>query len=275
MCWTLIGFRWRSIPAGQHHFSINKMKILKSILKYFSIFQSCNACGCSGIYGSGISQFNQIKFVKNLKRGKLYICERCNNSWYLLENEEWLYRIPKEYESLFENWNKNRNDINESAYQTLKEIGGVAHNSMDRISFPCCVVEKNGNTVEPAIVVISKSPPYNWPETNLIKCSSEIKEIRTSPFALSSEIRLASKEKYEESMGFAPVPVKDSSGKYFTLGHESEWFNTEGVLGQDLKLSDRLKKWKNIVWPQAPQAYYFADWFDSCESLIIDANNSI
>lgn len=234
----------------------------------------CNACDCDGIDGSIFSQYKQIKFVKKLKRGKLYICEKCNNSWYLKENEEWLNRIPKEYESLVDYWNENKINISESNCQTLREIGGVAHNSMDGISFPCCVVETNGNVVEPSIVVISKSPPCNWLETDLIKWTSEIKEIRTSPFALSREIRVASNEKREERMGFAPVSVQDNSGKHFTLGNASEWFNSEGVLGKDLKLSERPGKWRNIVNSQEPQAYYFADWFDGCESLIIKADRT-
>ena len=104
----------------------------------------------------------------------------------------------------------------------------------------------------------------------LVKWSSEIKEIKTSPFALACKIRIASSEKREEKMGFAPVPVKDkNTGKCFTLGAESDFFNFNGVLGKDLVLAEKPKRWQNIVWPQPAQGYYFVDWFDGCESLII------
>jgi hypothetical protein len=263
----------RGPESDKYHLKLwDVMKIIQSISKWYSRFQGCSACGSDGIYGSGISQFRQIKFVKKLKRGKLFTCERCHNLWYFLENEKWLYKIPKGYESVVEIWNNTNNDISENTCRQLKRIGGIAHNSMDRISFPCCIVERNGTVADPAIVIISKSAPYNWPDLNLIKWASEIKEVKVSPLALPIKIRLASKQKREESMGFAPVPVTSRSGLYFTLGCESEWFNANGVLGQDLELSAKLKKWKNIVWPQAPRAYFFADWFDGCELLITNAS---
>jgi hypothetical protein len=128
--------------------------------------------------------------------------------------------------------------------------------------------------------------------------------VTPSPFALPLDVRKASAEREEVSMGFAPFGVMDNHGNEYTLGAETNFFDTDGVKGKDIILSlyrgkyreddragveyglllwllcfifeqgrsaltrhPKLPKRPRTVWPEPAEAFYFVDWFDQCEQL--------
>src|SRR5262249_32749506 len=122
-------------------------------------------------------------------------------------------------------------------------------------------------------VLVSKQPPIQRPEPATIHWAEELVAVAPSPFALPLSVRIASSEKREEAMGFAPVGIEDRTGTEYTLGSASQFFDYKGVRGPDTRLSNRQKRWwqwrwRNVVFPQPAQAYSLVDWFEQCETLL-------
>ncbi|MFC1645858.1 hypothetical protein ACFL2Y_01615 [Candidatus Omnitrophota bacterium] len=232
-------------------------------------FPSCGRCGSDGIEGSLIDKFPNLKPISQLKFGHLYKCSKCGTSWFLYEHKRWLDRIREEFLPFVQVWNQGKLTIDVSILNALASIGGVESYYKDYITIPCSVRDASGQCYEKANVFVSKFPPIRWPKTKLIHWSNDLVSVSPSPFALPIAVRRASAEKKEESMGFAPVGIVDKNGTEYTLICQTEFFNKDGIKGEDIKLSGRQGKWKKIVKPkEETQAVYFVDWFDKCEEIL-------
>jgi hypothetical protein len=150
----------------------------------------------------------------------------------------------------------------------LTKIGGV-EGSKDCIAIPCAVENISEKQHEKAVVFVSKQPPYFWYEPQIVHWADELAIIKPSLFALPLDVRKASSEKMEVSMGFAPVGVVDKKGTEYTLPCESHFFDSNHIKGEEISLSGREKKWKKTVLPSPAQAFYFVDWFDGCEEILL------
>jgi len=221
-----------------------------------------------GISGKLIGRFPNLKPIEPIKFGNLYQCTKCGHFWFLPEHKAFLHRIRDEILPLAQAWKEGEFFVGNDILGVLKEIGGVENYYKDQIFVPCSVIEKSGIRAEKAIILISKNPPYNWPKKELIHWADEITSVQISPFALPHNVRKASMEKREESMGFSPVGIIDDNEEEYTLGCQSHFFDFKGVKGKDVRLSGREKKWKKVVFPGTADAYYFVDWFDGCEKLL-------
>lgn len=250
--------------------AVGMKRMIDDLKQYFSKRRiGCSTCANNGIEGSIIDKFPMLRVVEPMKRGHLYQCQKCYKFWYLHEHKKWLHRIYDSHLELVRYWNKGHFSIEESIKNDLVSIGGVIDYYKDRIFIPCACVEKSGKQILKAVVIISKCPPYNWPSSSLIQWSDQILSISPSQFSLPKEIRASSFSKREESMGFAPLGIKDNTGREYTLGHESLFFDHRGIKGADVLLSGRKRWWKEIVMPKEAEAYYFVDWFEQCEELFI------
>jgi len=232
--------------------------------------QRCRICKTDGITGGFVDQFPELKVVEPLKFGHLYKCEKCNQFWFLHEHKQWLDRIRPEYVPLVRHWNQNTLEIENSALSILSGIGGVPDSYKGYISIPCSIRNTAGHKHDKALILISKQPPFRWPEEQRVCWADEIDGIYPSVFALPFDVRRVSCEKEEEAMGFAPVGVLDKQGTEYTLACESYFFDYNGIKGEEIRLSGSpQKKWKRIIYPEPAQAYYFVDWFDQCEDLLV------
>lgn len=72
-------------------------------------------------------------------------------------------------------------------------------------------------------------------------------------------------------MGFAPVGIVDRGGNEYTLVSKSHFFDWRGIVGEDIRLSGRQKKWRKTVHPEPAEVYFFVDWFEGCEQTLIGA----
>jgi hypothetical protein len=231
----------------------------------------CRICEVDGISGKIIDRFPELKVVEPLKFGHLYQyqCEKCKQFWFLHEHKQMMDRIRPEYMPLVHYWNQNRLNVKESILRILTNIGGVPDYYRGYISIPCSISNTAGGKHDKALVLVSKQPPYRWPELQKIHWASEIDTISPSSFALPVDVRQASAEKREEAMGFAPVGIIDKKGIEYTLGCESQFFDHNGIRGEEIQLSGRQKKWKKVVWQKPIQEVYFIDWYDRCDELLI------
>ncbi len=247
------------------------MKAIMGFVDIFKIFKTnlrCKNCQADGIHGSLLEQFSEIEPIEAWKFGHLYQCSRCSCSWFLPEHKQFLQRINDNLLPLARYWNQTSLTLNSSTLSALAKIGGV-EGSKDCISIPCVVENVSGGYHDKAVVLISKQPPYFWYEPTIVHWADQLATINPSPFALPLDVRKASSEKREVSMGFAPVGIVDRQGTEYTLSYESRFFDNNGIKGEEISLSGREKKWKKTVLPSPPQAFYFVDWFDGCEDIFL------
>lgn len=218
------------------------------------------------IHGSILEHYPQITLVRPLKFGQLYQCQKCLTYWFLQENKTFMHKIRESHLPFVLYWESHQLTLAESVRTTLKSIGGVLDAYSETITVPVDATNISGEQHAQSLVFITKKPPCCWyPESN-IRWATELVSGTPSPYALTLDVRRASSEKREEAMGFSPVAVEDRSGKVYTLSSVSNFFNVEGVRGEEVRLSAKPKRWPNRVWPQSPDTYYFADWFDGCEN---------
>lgn len=234
-------------------------------------YHRCRICEVDGIAAEGslLDQFPELKFVELLKFGHLYQCSKCGQSWFLHEHKHWLHRIRNDHLPLVRHRNQKCLTVGDSVLSILASIGGVEDFYEDYIAVPCSVQNMSGQQHEKAMVLVSKQPPFGWHERQKVHWANEVAAVSASPFALPLDVRRASSEKSEEAMGFAPVGVVDKKGTEYTLGHESHFFDRNGIKGEEISLSLRQKKRRNVVWPEPAQVFYFIDWFDGCEELLV------
>jgi hypothetical protein len=192
----------------------------------------------------------------------------------LHEHKQSLNRIQEHLLPLARHWNQTSLTLNATVLSVLSGIGGVLGYYKDCIAVPCFVNCASGQQHEKAVVLVIKHPPHQWYETGMVHWSDEIAAVTASPYALPLDVRKASAEKQEVSMGFAPVGIVDNQGKEYTLPCEGRFFDYSGVKGEEIRLSGRKEKWRERVIPAPAQAFYFVDWFDGCEGMLLASESA-
>jgi hypothetical protein len=147
---------------------------------------------------------------------------------------------------LVRHWNQSNLNIEDSALSILSTIGGVQDYYKGYISIPCSIQNVAGLQHYKSLILVSKQPPFRWHEQQKIYWAQDIDTVSPSPFALPIDVRRASSEKKEEAMGFAPVSVLDKKGTEYTLGCESQFFDHNGIKGEEIRLSGHQKKLKKL-----------------------------
>jgi hypothetical protein len=222
----------------------------------------------AGIAGSLIDRRPALVRIERLKFGHLYRCSKCARYWFLQESGLWLQRIDDQHLALVERW-KRPLTLDDAALATLAAIGGVRSGYDEWIAVPCAVRDVSGRRHEKSIALVTKQPPGARPERDRVHWADEVAGVSASPFALPLDVRRASAEKREVSMGFAPVGVVDGRGAEYTLTCASDFFDRNGVKGQEIRLSRRTAGWPERIAPEPAQSYFLVDWFDGCEKLLL------
>jgi hypothetical protein len=228
----------------------------------------CRTCEVTAIAGSLIDQIPQLTPVEPLKFGHLYRCSKCDRWWFLDDDKHWLHRIDDERLPRVREWHTRSLTANDSLLRVLASIGGTEDQYRGHIAVPCSVQDVNERHHEKSLVLVSKQPPLGWCEPQAFHWADEMAAVSPSVFALPLEVRRASAEQREESMGFAPVGLVDPRGTEYTLGCAGHFFDHNGIRGDQIRLSGRRKRWRNIVPPEPPAAYFLVDWFDGCNELL-------
>ncbi len=229
----------------------------------------CRICRLNSIQGSLLDEYPELRLVGPWKFGDLYQCSRCGRQWFLHTHKQRIGRIQDNLQDLAHRWNENSLTTDASILDVLASIGGVADYFKDQIAIPCSVQTVAGRQFQKALVLVSRQPPYFWYEPERVHWAYELATVAPSPFALPLDVRKASAEKREESMGFAPVGILDKQGNEYTLVAEGRFFDWRGIVGEEIRLSGRRKKWRKKVRPEPPEAYFFVDWFERCEDRLV------
>jgi len=218
----------------------------------------------------------QLDLMESLKFGFLYSCGLCGQRWYLDDAEMLMSRIPDDKYSLLMEWNERDLTPTESQRVTLDSIGGTEAdfygNGRGLIRIPC-LATIGDQIIDPAIVLISKTPPIQNYLVN-IKLFKSGTVIQATDFALSIEVRIATINAEEMRNGFSPTVVQAIQGRNFILNGTCDLFSYGDVLGCDIQLSKNLRSWRECSGQYYSLSdfnfatYLFADWFEGCEQLI-------
>ena len=210
--------------------------------------------------------------VRPWKFGHLYQCLKCGRYWFMHEHAKYLSGITIALWPLAQHWNETRLVLDTPALNVLAEIGGLPDYYSDQISIPCTVLNVSGQRHEKAMVLVARHPPCFWYEPAMVHWADEIKSITPSRLAIPFAVGKAIEEQPEVSMGSRPVGVRDKTGKEYTLDTDrgAGFLDYKGIRGEDLSLSGRRKWWsKTIRATCGADSFYFIDWFDGCERMLV------
>lgn len=229
----------------------------------------CRTCQLDSIQGSLLVEYPELQPVEPWKWGHLYRCSRCGREWFLHDHKVKISRIHDDLRYLAYHWNETRLALGDTILDVLASIGGVMDFYKEAITIPCSIAHVSGQQFEKAVVLMSRYPPTFWFAPGLVHWAGEIASAQPSRFALPLDVRWACETKSEESMGFDPVGIVDPQGKEYTLVSKSIFFDRQGVVGQDIRLSGRQKKWRKKILPEPPEAYFFVDWIDGSANTLL------
>lgn len=228
---------------------------------------------CNGVDGVQGEPPDGLLRVEAWKFGVLYRCSYCERSWFQSDDRRQIDRIQEHLLPLALHWNATPLSVDETLLHKLAAIGGTTKPSRQYIGVPCSVKTISGEMHDKALVMFSKRPPYFWYQPEMVHWADEIADILPSDFALPLDVRRATLEKQEVRMGFAPVGIVDSQGREYTLSHETNFLNAEGLKGKEVRLSGRQRGWKKRVLPTPVEHYYFVDWFPQCEEWLLASHS--
>ncbi len=218
--------------------------------------------------------FDQLKQVKNLKFGQLYICHNCGLNWVLDDERYVMTRVPNDRRDILNEWNENQLSIEPEHLQILDAIGGTAprycmgHDGV--IAIPCAISLHSGERIDPAVVWITKRPPID-DFISRIRLFRDISTVEASRFALPVDVRCATVLAQEVSMGFSPTRVVTTNGTPYVLHWATSLFHQDGITGSEIHLSTKpFRKDESISIAEADSTYatyFFADWFEEARNL--------
>jgi len=218
--------------------------------------------------------FDQLKPVKGLKFGHLYVCQLCGLNWVLEDDRYAMTRVPNDRLDILKEWNENQLFIEQEHLRVLEAIGGTGPKHWmghDRvIAIPCAISTRSGERMDPAVVWITKRPPID-DFLSRVKLWRNIAAVEPSRFALPMDVRCATALAPEIRMGFAPTRVVATNGTPFVLHWATSLFDQDGITGSEIHLSAkpfRMDESITIAEVDFPHAtYFFADWFEGAENL--------
>ncbi len=224
---------------------------------------------------------SQLECVRPLKYGHLYRHKKREQFWYLDDDEIHMSRIQKgDLDNLLE-WDSRELTLSSEQVNILSSIGATEAdndgNGRGVFKIPCAVTNRSGQVLDPCLIKISKQPPYIQSEKSVL-LGNKVNEIAPTSYALQSNVRVATYKAEELRMGFAPTFVKTIEGQLFILNWTMDIFFYDGIQGKDIELS-REDHSLDAVAPiiglsDVSFVNIYIDWYEGCESLLINMPQS-
>jgi len=217
----------------------------------------------------------QLTHIKSLKFGDLYQCKMCHGNWYLDADGLTMERVPKERIELLHAWDGIRIVPSTETINVLRHIGGTESdrygNGKGSIRFPCSIETLNRESSDLALVSITKEPPIaDWQKAVLL--GSDVRAITPSSLALPLDVRVATHNAHEVSMGFAPTVIQSRDGQRFVVNWANYFFLHGSTIGSDISRAidefDHHDCLPVVGQPLDQIVYVYFDWFDDCERLV-------
>lgn len=169
-------------------------------------------------------------FWKPLRRGSLYQCSNCHETWHLDGENQTMTHVSSARLPLVLEWDQVPIVLSDVVEGQLEDIGptppDVYGNGIERRVTPCKVVTLAGEIVDPALVCVQLDAPVQHHAQ--IRLGGEIASVSSSAFALPLDIRIASSRAYEMRMGFSPSLIEMPDGKRFVLNGMTSFLDEPG-----------------------------------------------
>lgn len=215
---------------------------------------NCTDCPLKGItefgYHSAINENSDplhpaarlLEPDQELKFGSLFRCRNCSSVWHLGSNKQRMSRLGSCELTNIMAWNEQSTSLTDAQIGILEKIGATPPDgSLGRtpLDYPCRVITTDGDDIKMAIVRRHKHAPIH--ALGKIRYANDIKEIRTSPFALPLCIRAATVKARELRNGLNLTFI-ESRGKIFALAWTNHFFVQDGHISANVthvaKVSD-------------------------------------
>lgn len=225
--------------------------------------------GCPGCDGRKYLSFNRKKLtpdenyklndyiipVKNLKYGILYKCKNCNINWWLDIKTDMMYLITQQRAILIEQWNIKRPALTVKNLMQLVRIKktslGMYENKYRHHIFPCSMITKNNIYHAKSLIHITDLPPL-YENSEFVLFADEVQTILPSFYALPLSVRKATAVAQEIRMNFSPTLVQSSSGRKFVLNGVHQFFDYQGIKGEDIMLLGKVGNLRGIALEYYP-----------------------
>ena len=219
---------------------------------------------------------SQLDFLRHLKFGDLYRCKLCDRRWYLNEDTPLMERVPTPRRDLLDEWDAGPLTPSNAALEVMKVIGATGcdayGNGRGEWKVPCAVRWPDGNVSNPCVVIISKRPPLDdWrPRVALLTGDATVDP---SDYALPQEVRRATHNAIEESMGFSPTLVERIGGASALLNGAQDVLAFGDLRGSDIRLAPEGTNYdaRTPILHSPPDfiTHVYCDWFPSCADLAL------
>ncbi|QDT94815.1 hypothetical protein V144x_02470 [Gimesia aquarii] len=218
---------------------------------------------------------SKLQHNRALKFGHLYQCSECKLHWFLDDDGLNMHGVTLDKIDLLFEWSDSKYIPTVNQFKILNEIGATGAdqygNGRGTLYIPCRIDTVSGNSIDKALVLITKKPPIDdWRQTIIL--GNAVSDIEPSDYALPLTVRLANLNADEIRMGFAPTAVQSKDDRYFILNWTPYFFFYGPLLGKDISLcnaefcySSDIPIYQGIESDQIAFVYY--DWFNGCESL--------
>lgn len=220
---------------------------------------------------------NHLQHIRSLKFGHLYQCPISQNYWFLDDDGSLMYSVASDKVELLWQWDSKPLVLTEPQIKVLSEIGATESdkygNGKGEIKIPCMVRRTQDEVYDPTLVVITKMPPIQ-PWKRGILLGSPAFSMAQSDFALPLNVRIATLNADEVSMGYAPTLVKSRDNQYFVLNWSKHIFAYGQLRGKDISLAERSFSFRRmddlpVINENTEQVVFvYYDWYDDCQKLV-------
>jgi hypothetical protein len=222
-----------------------------------------------------------LKQKKKWKSGFLFECSSCGQPWYLDAAQEKMTFLSPDQTRLMEVWSDAALALTPELFKKCRAIGATpAHlhaRQKQYAEVPCQVKTREGEWFDKCLITFSSTPPLEdfYGKARLI---SDIADIQTSAYALSTSLRLATSRSEPNEKGQALTIAETPEGKRLGLNWGINFVDRKGIQGQDLHLADELspsdskKKSGKLAILQEPIdsiTFFIGDWSDEIRELLI------
>lgn len=247
------------------------------------------AAGCPYCENGGVSQFNwkrpskdilaglpNIRFIQQLRCGKLFACAKCAGQWYLDEEARDMHFVFPECREAVGEWNRRRLVPGPGILDALQKIGAsprpLTGRAVPLIQIPCRCTVRDGKEIDFCLVTFQQMPPLGKEIRTLF--IDEVVAVSESSYALPRLVRFAASRTRESGMDLLPVYARAPGGQYFDFSWCQEFFEKDDIRGRDLVLVKDAEYGKMTPERAEPYdnlpdgiTYVIADWQPECEGL--------
>ena len=243
-----------------------------------TVAPACRACGAGESFcfvwsvpdASADHRHDRSAFVPErvLRHGALHRCSACGQTWYLDDDEHYMYRVAPDRLPLIERWSERPILLSPAQRNSLARIGATPRDVDDvggtHHDTPCAVTTSAGERFELAIVARQRHAPVEtWRRYRL---ASDIRAIEPSPLALSPAVRAATARAPQVRPDFAPTLVCTPTGKLILFDTTQNFYDGPDCAAGELRLADPSQPYAaaqaSYLGPKQAVTYFVADLDD-------------